>query len=1096
MNTAPECPALRQDYALDGEWTLVLDPEDRGLRESWQNGPDQPESITVTVASVWDRWVPDYDGVGWYFRTFDRPEGWDGQHVDLHFEAADYYAEVWLNGVRLGDHEGGYTPFSFNATAHLRQEKNRLAVRIVDPHAPEGRGDFRPKEIPCAKENGYWSFAGIWGAVYLEAKPKAHIEDVFVQPDLRRKRLAISVAASGDAGTVHLQIEGTHHHTEGPPGDFVLDFPEFDLWSTEEPVLYHLRVDYIQDDGVHDQVRVRFGMREFTVKDNRFYLNGRPIFVKAALFQPDYPRSLAAPESPELARRELELAKEAGFNMLRMHLKPPPPITLELADELGILVYEEPPIGWIKGSTHLERRCTNEVREMILRDRNHPSVVVWGMLNESGSAGCTTGDGAQTIKDKLCAVARELDPSRLVIDDSGGVNATRESARMMRPYRDTFEAYDDLHVYLRAPVDSDIARYYRHNGAPDRLVHFGEFGFGGPEDLEDVIAQYGEDKDTLKDARALAEMLDAAKRGFEERGLDRVFGTFAKLLAAGRRLQCDAARLQIDAIRANPKAGGYCYTQLADAGHEFCAGALDRWRRPKPVFETLKQVQQPVRPLIQMAKTNLKPRETVSVTVLLANESRLEGRADLSLQVVGPTNQVLWKKKRGVKLPRHGKEIWSGDIGASGSTGTHKFVVRVIQKYKRLTEAEIAFYVHEPAAPCGVKINLLDPDGRWSPRCQELAILSNLLAPVHVIPPLGNTIGAYPYNDLMQVFAQVHGGAVALFFSPPDDWNDLAEHLGPGLEATPKDAVGGFLMACHYVKLHPVFEKLPARGLMRQPYRNVVPAKTFIEMSDEDICGTFDTAPVAAGHYMIEETPWWGSDILVRRYGAGRVLFTHLRVLEHLGEDPVADRLFVNLLSHFARRSVPSDAPLKVEPKAVEWLRGIHSEKTRKWMVIGEFPNFNGEGHQSVYPPEENIDLDATYPGWYKAITWQPFFSRAENGHRIDLQEAFSPIFEYYPRFDYATGYAYAEFICDRRQDVFIDLGGQNPTKLWLNGTMLLETEQYTPHDQWEDESLRTFVKQGRNTILVKCSKIPGPFRLSIDFRPTGKETLSFRWWK
>ena len=1093
----------REFLSLDGEWRLALDPEDAGVGERWFEGAGHGDALTVRVPSVWDRWVPDYDGVGWYFREFTVEASWGDRHVEVHFEAADYYAEVWLNGARLGEHEGGYTPFSFPVGGHLCEGTNRLAVRIVDPHGEEGFGEFLPKEIPCAKEGGYWSFAGIWGRVYLEAKSTPFISDVFVQPDIRRKRLVVEVAGSG-ATRVALQIEGTPYRVEGEAGTLTLPFPDFALWSPEEPTLYTLRAEVLADDGPADRTSVRFGMREFTVKDQRFYLNGRPIFIKAVLHQPDYARSLAAPESDELARREIELAKEAGFNMLRLHIKTAPRITLDLADEVGILLYEEPPIGWIRKSEHMKRRCENEVREMVLRDRNHPSVVIWGMLNESGNADYVTRGGAQLIKDDLCRLARSLDPSRVIIDDSGGVNGTREAARMMRPYRNELEAYDDLHIYQRAPVDRDIEDYYRYNGAPDQLYFLSEFGFGGPEDLDDVLAQYGDEKETLKDARFIASMLEASKRGFTERNLERVFGDFAGFTAAARELQCDAARFQIDAIRANPKIAGYCYTQLCDAGHEFCAGVLDRWRRPKPVLETMKQVQRPMRPILQVSETNLAPRQETEVVIILANEERVEGRLDLSLQVIGPTNQVLWKKKREVKIPRHGREVWSGVVAASGSTGTHTFIVRLMEGMHVLAENSVELYVFEPAKPSGVEIHVLDPRREWQSKCAAFATPENVLAPIHIIPPLANTIRAYPDNTLMQILAQAHGGAVAIFFGPPDDWNDLAAHIDESLKATPKDAVGCFLPACHYAKLHPVFDGLPARGLMRQPYRNVAPAKTFIEDSDEDICGTYDTTPVAAGSYMMGETPWWGSDILVRRYGSGRIVFTHLRILEHLGEDVVADRLFVNLLHHFARRSVPGDSPLGVNKGAVEWLRQERTQRVRRWMVIGEFPNWeNGKGHDTAYPPEETIDFDATYPGWYKAIAWKPWYTTAGDDYRLDLQAAFSPIFEYYPRFDHATAYAYTEFTSEKRQELELELGVQNAMKVWVNGGLVHESNYQVPHDQFGVETATAMAKQGRNTVLVKCSKNPGPFRFSLNLEALGSEApqagtplRGMAWWK
>lgn len=1088
--------ATHLNVSLNGPWRLVLDPSDTGLRERWfQSPPATAEAIPVRVPSVWDLWVPDYDGVGWYFREFETGPEWAALHAELQFDAVDYYAEVWLNDRRLGDHEGGYTPFAFDAGDNLCEGTNRLAVRVVDPHDKDGYRNFHPKEIPASKEGGYFSFAGIWGDVRLVGRPHAHITDVFAVPDIRRNRLAVTVETT-EPGEIRLSILDTPFSVTGEPGALRLEFPEYELWSPENPKLYTLRCELLCDGQVTDTVDTRIGMREFTVKDNRFYLNQHPIFLKGVLHQPDYPRTLVAPETPELARRELELAKEAGFNLVRLHIKTAPKITLDLADEIGLLLYAEPPIGWIRKSNWMKERCEREVREMIRRDRNHPSVVIWGMLNETGNGSYVTGGGAQVIKEDLCRLARSLDPSRVVIDDSGGVNATREPARFMKPFSDKLEVYDDLHIYQRAPVDRDIELYYMHSGDPGLLYFLSEFGFGGMEDLADVIAQYGADADRLKDARFLVRMYEAAQRGFAERGLDRVFGDFAQFAAAAQALQCDAARHHIDACRANPKLAGYCYTQLCDAGHEFCAGVLDRWRRPKPVFKTMQAVQQPLRPLIQAPRTNLVPRQEIPITVTLTNDDRNENRVDMSLQVIGPTNQVLWKKKRAIKLPKGGKELWSGTIGASGSTGLHRFTVRLMQGGRRTAENTLDFHVFEPVASCDIEVNVVDSQQEWLPRCRALAKQAAQQAPVHIVPPLANTIRAYPDNELMQALAQAQHGAVAIIFGPPDDWNDLADHLDPALRATSRDAVGAFLGKYHYAKLHPVFDGLPARRLMDQPYRNVAPAKTFVEPSTEDICGTFDTTPIASGNYMMEDTEWWGSDILVRRYGSGRVVFTHLRIMENLGVDPLADRLFVNFLRHFSRRSVQAEGIMPLDQKGVEWLRRERIDRVRRWMVIGPFPNWSDKGPSTVYPPEKEIDFGATYPGWYHAVNWKAWFARSEEEYLVNFQDAFTPIFEYYPKFDNGVGYAYAEFTSERRQDAEMVIGLRNATKVWLNGTVVHESHNQIPHDRTASENAACTLKQGRNVVLVKASKIPGPFGFSLDLQSGGREPLQIKWWR
>ncbi len=1073
---------LRTRIPLDGDWTLVPDPDDAGLGERWFDTAPKDDAMTVMVPGTWEWWMPDYDGVAWYFRTFPADEGLSAKHVDLCFEAVACRAEVWLNGIRLGEHEGGETPFSFSVAAHLLTGENRLAIRVTGSESvgTESLSDaFRVTRFPRS---------GIWGGVHIEAKARFHLEDVFVQPDIRRKRVTVDVEAP-DSCRVRLRIVDTPYAVEGSPGRLHLDFPEFDPWSPRNPVLYTLLAELLDGETVTDAWSVRFGMREFTVKDGRFYLNNRPLYLKAVLHEPDYPTAPSASAFESMVRAELLQAKEAGFNMIRFHGGIPSPLTLDLADELGILVCEGPAAACAGASSDARDRCENEVREMILRDRNHPSVVAWGVPGES--------DGEDEGEEGgLCRRARSLDWSRLILDGDEGADIARSSSRMMRPYRETFDLYDGLRVRQRAPVDFDIESYYRHHGNKNRLYLLAEFGFGGPEDLAGVLALYGENARHCEEVRFLQTIHDAALRGFEERALGRVFGDFSSFLAAGRQLQCDAARFQIDAIRANANCVGYCYARLTSAGRDYCGGMLDRWRRKKAVFKTLREAQQPVRPIIQFKNSSLVPRAESQVTILLANESRIEGRADLSLQVVSPTNQVLWKKKRSVKIPRHGREIWSGTVAASGSPGTHRFVVRVMQGMKRIAENSMAFYVHKPVKASSVEIHVLDPANRWTRRLSKLATPRNLLAPIHIVPPLANTIRGYPDNDLMQVLAQVHGGAVAIFFEPPGDWNDLAEVLAPSLRATSKDTACGTLMTAHYVKMHPVFADLPSRCLMGQPYRNVVPARTFVETGDEDICGSFNATPLAAKQPDDTAAPWWGSDILVRRHGSGLVVWTHLRVLENIGQDPVADQLFVNLLNHFVRRSVPSDAPLGLHRPSVEWLRKGRTEEARRWMVIGEFPNWNGSGHRAVYPPEEERNFDATYPGWYRAINWKPWYSLASSDHRLDLQEAFSPVYQNYPRQDYGTGYAYAEFTSDTRRAILLRLRTGNAIKVWLNGKPVHEGDvQHAPNPQ-ERAYADGYLKQGRNTLLVKCSKSPGPFEFSLAIENDRGEAVPVKWWK
>lgn len=1064
----------RSHLSLDGGWHLALDPDDAGEREQWHSREMPADGPVIANPARWLQAAAPKDAIAWCFREFPHAPEWDGQQLRLRFEDFDAPAAIWLNGQRIGTLDGGVACADFEISHALRPEGNRLALRMA---APEEDADY--------------ALNGVWALVSLLALPRAHLEEVFVQPDLRRKALAVLARASaeGEGARVHLQIEGAPHHAEGAPGALLLPFPDFEPWSPAHPACYTLVCRLVGADGAFDELRVRFGMREVTVRENRFHLNNRPFFPRGVwIASRDAFGAQDAGQAAAKAREALAAAKDAGFNLLRAPA-PLPAAVLDIADSLGLLVQTGIAPARTLEAAPLAERCLRGLRGAILRDRNRPSVAAWTLP----SAAAHAKHGMENLLQDLCAAARDLDPTRLIIDDGEGGPECVAPARFLRARDDAWEAYDDLRVHLRAPASQDIARHYRHNGDPGRLAYLSAFGYGG---LEDPPPQASGEDASGTDCFARAHA--AIEAGFAERNLDRVFGGTRALAEAARELQAEGVRQHVDAIRANPKLAGHCHTRLRSSGGDLAAGLLDRGGAATPALRAFKEAHAPLRPLIQAHRTNLALREEIGITVLLANDERLEGRADLSLQVVGPTQQVLWKKKRNVKIPRHGKELWSGAIAASGSPGRHKFVVRLMQGMKLLGENSLELHVMEPTAAADAAVNVLDPGGGWRERCHALSKTGNIQAPVHVIPPLANTIRGYPEQELLEILAQVEGGAVAIFFGPPPDWNALAERLAPdgGLTATSRDACGGPRPVLHYVKLHPVFEGLPARCLMRQPYAEVAPFHTFVERGGEDICGALDTRAFRE-HAPPDPEACWGNNLLVRRFGSGRVVFTHLRVLEHLQEDPAAKRLFVNIVNHFARRSVPPETQVTADPRILEWLRNQRSQHTRRWMVIGAFPNWNGgEGLEKPYPPERDINFEAVYPGWCKPVQWRCWHTHADDEHLLDFEEALSPDSGGEPRFDHGVGYAYAEFTCDRRGHVDLALGMQNAMKVWLNGKLVHEGGEQTPWKRLTRVTAAGYVRQGRNTLLVKCAKAPGWFRFSCEIAGRESDPLQMKWWR
>lgn len=854
---------------------------------------------------------------------------------------------------------------------------------------------------------------------------------IFVQPDVRRRRLTIRVDAA-DGVEVELTL------AEGPPstvsgaGEVRLDFAEFDLWSPGQPALSTLSYRARIQGAAGESGTIRFGMRECTVKDNWISLNQSRLYLQGLDFE-------AQPEGADVdsIREQLARVQASGFNAVRVRACAATRPLLDAADALGVLVFVVLPA----------EADGPELSAEISGLLNNPSLVAWVL--EGGPP-------------ERCTELRKTDRSRLIFYEESRESPIETGSFFVRPYREDREPYDDCRVAFSAPLTQRAESYLRHLGEPDELS------------LATVLR--AEDTWDLRAADGPTPV--------QSIGGDSISGAHLEDLALARELVASSLRLQVDALRSNARLSGYFINGYTKRGEEKTEAASGL----EYGGETLASAQASVHPVIHLSSRNLATREEIPVAVTFVNDARLEGRADLSLQIVGPTLQVLWKKKRGVKIPRGGSELWSGSISASGSTGAHRFVVRIMKDMKHVAESSETFYVFERVTPWEGDIHVLDPGKRWSARCASLAKPSALHAPIHIVPPIANTIRGYPENDLALILGQVREGAVAIFFEPPSDWNDLAEVVDPELSVQSGDMLGLGEAAFHVARLHPVFDGLPAGKAMGWPYRELLPRRTLLEFGEEDICRTF-TGPMEGPGDATEI----GSGILVRKYGSGRIVFTHLRILDALGNNPVADRLFVNLLKHFSRRSVQSGGAFPVHQRTVEWLRKQRTETARRWMTIGMFSNAAGCGHETEYAPEQSVAFDETYPGWYSAVVWRPWTTLARDGYWLDLEEATGGVNVSEPPRGTGTGYAYAEFQSEHRQETELRFTGTGAVKIWLSGKLVFSSG-FPLNPGKRSETVDVLLRQGKNTLLVKQSLRKCAPGFSLEISPE-TEAATVRWW-
>ena len=313
----------------------------------------------------------------------------------LCFQDVNYHAKVWINGRYVGEHEGGYVPFSFEIGSIVRRgSTNELVVRVTDTPRLEYVDGLNLYQVPHAKESRYVNFGGLCGHVRLAEHGDAWIEDLFLIPDTDTPAiivqcrlgaadgaqpfiLAASVSSAEDANVEYGSASFKVDPQKDPRFGLKIPLSEKLLWSPEHPFLYRVSVRLVRGQDVLDQISDTVGLRTFDVRDNDFYLNGRRVVLNAVLNQPFFPSTLCRQPDEQWCAKQVRLIKEAGFNAVLNHVRLAPKEFLDEADSQGLLVLQQPSIGrmYCRDDAALEQRLTAQIGGMVVRDRNHPSIV-------------------------------------------------------------------------------------------------------------------------------------------------------------------------------------------------------------------------------------------------------------------------------------------------------------------------------------------------------------------------------------------------------------------------------------------------------------------------------------------------------------------------------------------------------------------------------------------------------------------------------------------------------------------------------------------------------------------------------------------------
>lgn len=950
---------LRKTVSLNGAWDVVFDDQEKLGPDCF--GAKGIKTCTVNVPGVWEEARPFYDGQGFYRRRFDLPAGMlkSERLVHLRFGAVNYFAEVFLNGRKVGEHEGGYSPFVLDITRAAVQKGNVLVVRVIDPPRRRRIQGFRSgaplsqSDIPTWKAGWYHTFGGLWQPVEVYATAKAYVDDVFVQPqaDMKTVIFEVTVVNRGPACKYDLSVVMGPRRGDEATGlrlaktvklkkgvsVFTLkgQVRRAHLWSPEDPFLYTTTAALSCCGEAVDELAVKCGIRFFTTEDGVFKLNGKRIALRGFLQQGVYPRHIVFPDSLAEARKELRLLKNNGMNFIRAHLKAPP-TQLDLADEMGILLLEEPPIGWIENTENTLPRCLREIEELVLRDRNRPSVIMWGLLNEATHYRTFNHKQLDVFQASLSKRCVSLDPTRLVIDNSGGSlggHNTESTVSAHQPYSGKDIRVHDLHAYCGIPLSVTALNSYRRHGnggveaKPDGVslvssskkasgkligkgraaVFISEFGaFENPPDFEKTLARYSpaDRQKGLEDYAQYQRYYDSLKEQFKKAALAEVFGTVAKYIKTSQDMNKENIRAIISAMRANPRNSGWVFTQLADASGEIF-GATDLWRQPRTWFADMAAAC--VTPLVvpHVTRRVVAPGETLGLNVRIVNEDRTGETVRWKVAVKTATGRTVLAKGGSVRTRGWVQEVLDTNIDAPKTAGRVTVEAEVRQGSKVLSRNSIRFSVIEQSMQPVDRISMFDMDDEILPTLQALGIpqidkggnnYRHKNVPVVMVMRPQHHLGLmYEYKNQLRRICELGGAGLVLEAQAPMLYDELLPKLIRSVSP---------MRNLLYMRPSEVWNGLPTTGgFMDYEFADVLAGRANARNNPDDVLalgGTSIAAGLCAHMWTGPEVYQWGSLIDRIPIGRGNLILCQLQLVNEARVNPVAARLLSNLIRYTA----------------------------------------------------------------------------------------------------------------------------------------------------------------------------------------------------
>jgi beta-galactosidase/beta-glucuronidase len=492
---------------LNGLWSYAIKTKGEAMPKSWDGEILVPFAVESALSGVGKR-VKENEEL-WYQRTFDVPKTWTGKRVLLHFGAVDWKADIWVNGMNVGSHTGGYVPFYLDVTDALNARgTNQLIVRVWDPTDKS----FQPRGKQVTNPSGIWytPVTGIWQTVWLEPVSEAHIANLKTTPDIDNHQLQVEVQTEGLNGKGYQAkvsvFDGQKLVAEGAAVNnlpVLVQMPaDAKLWTPDSPFLYTMKVSLLKNGVEVDKVDSYTAMRKLsTGKDKngimRLQLNNKPIFMYGPLDQGWWPDGLYTAPTDEALKYDIQKTKDFGYNMIRKHIKVEPARWYTYCDQLGILVWQDMPSGdrnprWqnkeyftdteLHRSAESEANYRKEWKEIMDALYSYPCISVWVPFNEAWG---------QFKTQEITEWTKQYDPSRLVNPASGG---------NFYPVGDILDLHNypqpDMYLYDGSRVNvlgeyGGIGRVIKENiWEPDR--NWGYVQFNTEKEVTDEYLKYAQ----------------------------------------------------------------------------------------------------------------------------------------------------------------------------------------------------------------------------------------------------------------------------------------------------------------------------------------------------------------------------------------------------------------------------------------------------------------------------------------------------------------------------------------------------------------------------------------------------------------------------